>query len=260
MSGATIRDTRPSDEEVAMTLGYDDIADWYEREFAPSREPGHRGGLDEVLADLLGSGEGVCLDVGCGTGSYAAPTSALGWTALGVDLSAGMLSHARTRLPISRADATRLPIADASVPAAISVMVHTDMPAYPDVLREVERVLRPGGVFVHIGVHPCFCGGFADWSDRQAVVIRPGYLDHYWTTDSYTTAGLRVRVGATHRPLPDLLHSFSATGLSIERFAEHGEPTPFVLACRARKPGHGREVVVDHAAGSGQTAEHDAGE
>jgi len=53
-----------------------------------------------------------------------------------------------------RADAERLPFLSGSLPAVLSVMVHTDMPSYPTVLREVRRVLAPGGVFVHIGVHP----------------------------------------------------------------------------------------------------------
>jgi SAM-dependent methyltransferase len=116
-------------------------------------------------------------------------------------------------------------------------MVHTDMPGYPEVLREAARVLRPGGVFVHVGVHPCFCGGFADRGDPAAVVIRPGYLDGHWTKASWTSEGLRDKVGATHRPLPDLMHAFLGAGLAPERFAEDGEPTPAVLAVRARKPG-----------------------
>jgi SAM-dependent methyltransferase len=219
-----------------MPLGYDDIADWYEEEFASARPGLGGGGIDDLLGELLGPGEGPCLDVGCGTGSYAACTSALGWTPIGVDRSAGMLHHARGRLPVVRADAEQLPITSGAAAAVISVMAHTDMPDYPDGLREMARVLRPGAVLIHIGVHPCFCGGFADWTDRRAVVIRPGYLDRYWTTDSYTTAGLRDKVGATHRPLPDLLHSVMAAGLVIERFAEGGAPTPFVLAFRARAP------------------------
>lgn len=146
-----------------------------------------------------------------------------------------MLRHAQGRLPVAQADAQRLPILDGSLPAVIAMMVHTDMPAYPEVLAEVARVLHPGGVFVHLGVHPCFCGGFADRNDLEAVVIRRGYLDGHWTKASWTDQGLRAKVGATHRPLPELLHAFLAAGLAFERFAEIGEPTPAVLAVKARK-------------------------
>jgi SAM-dependent methyltransferase len=119
----------------------------------------------------------------------------------------------------------------------IAVMVHTDMAGYPAVLHEVSRVLRPGGVFVHVGVHPCFCGGFADHTDRDAVVIRPGYLDSSWTKESWTDQGIRDKVGAEHRPLPELLHAFLDAGLTLERFAEGGAPTPVMLAVRARRHG-----------------------
>ncbi len=101
----------------------------------------------------------------------------------------------------------------------------------------MARVLRPGAAFVHVGVHPCFCGGFADRGEPDAVVIRPGYLDRHWTKASWTAAGVRAKVGATHFPLPELLHNVLDAGLTLERFAEGGEPTPIVLAVRARKPG-----------------------
>jgi SAM-dependent methyltransferase len=124
---------------------------------------------------------------------------------------------------------------DGSLAAVIAVMVHTDMPAYPAVLREVARVLRPGGVLVHVGVHPCFCGGFADRSDLDAIVIRPGYLDGHWTMASWTGQGVRARVGATHGALAELLHAFLAAGLTLERFSGAGAPTPVALAIRTRK-------------------------
>ena len=129
--------------------------------------------LGGLLRDLLGEGDGSCLEIGCGTGVHAAQVRELDWTPLRIDLSAGMLRHARGRLPVAQADAGHLPVPDGALPAVIAVMVHTDMPAYPAVLREAARVLRPGEVFVHVGVHPCFCGGFADRSDLGAVVIRP---------------------------------------------------------------------------------------
>jgi hypothetical protein len=87
-----------------------------------------------------------------------------------------------------------------------------------------------------VGVHPCFCGGFADWTDRDAIVVRPGYLDSCWTKASYTTAGVRARIGAEHRPLPELLRGFTEAGFTLEAFAEGGAPTPIVLGIRARKP------------------------
>jgi SAM-dependent methyltransferase len=226
---------------MAPAAAYDDIADWYEEEFLGGQRTGARTrdgnplDLGHVLRDLLGEGSGACLEVGCGTGVHAAQVRELGWTPVGVDLSAGMLRHARGRLPIAQADAERLPARDDSLQAVVAMMVHTDMPGYPAVLREVARVLRPGGMFVHVGIHPCFCGGFADRSDLDAVVIRPGYLNGHWTKASWTDQGVRAKVGATHRPLPELMHAFLDTGLRLERFAESGEPTPVVLAVMARK-------------------------
>jgi SAM-dependent methyltransferase len=220
---------------MAYTAAYDEIADWYEHEFLAQQADGDPLGIREALAALLGAGRGPCLEIGCGTGIYAEQVRELGWSPVGVDVSAGMLRHARGRLPAARADAGRLPIGDGTLAAVIAVMVHTDMPDYPAVLREASRVLRPGGAFVHIGVHPCFCGGFADRANTDAVVIRPGYRDGHWTTQSWTDQGIRDKVGASHWPLPELLHAFLAAGLSLDRFAEGGTPTPIVFAVRARK-------------------------
>lgn len=217
-------------------LAYDQIADWYELEFLGAQAGLDPLGIDRAIDLLLGPGAGPCLEIGCGTGVHAARVRDLGWTPVGVDVSAGMLRHATGRLPVVRADARRLPVRHGSLPAAIAVMVHTDMPQYPAVLREAARVLAPGAVFLHVGVHPCFCGGFADHTDRDAVVIRPGYLDSYWTRQSWTDQGLRDKVGAMHRPLPQLLQAFLDAGFVLERFTEGGGPTPTMLAVRARKP------------------------
>jgi ubiquinone/menaquinone biosynthesis C-methylase UbiE len=214
---------------------YDEIADWYETEFLASRANVPLG-VERALRQLLGDGDGPCLELGCGTGVHAGQVRALGWTPLGVDLSARMLHHAKPRLPIVRADAARLCVRDASLPAVVAVLVHTDMADYPAVVREASRVLAPGGVFVHIGVHPCFCGAFADHTDRAAVVIRPGYHDRGWTTKSWHDKGIRDKVGATHLPVSELLNAVLDAGLRMERLVEGGSPTPLMLAVRARKP------------------------
>ncbi|GAA3648353.1 hypothetical protein GCM10022267_38580 [Lentzea roselyniae] len=219
-----------------MVAAHDEIADWYEEEFLAGQRGRDPLGIDRAIRDLLGEGSGVCLEIGCGTGVHAVLVRELGWTPVGVDLSAGMLRHARGRLPVARADAGRLPLRDNSVPAVVSVMVHTDMPEYPAVLREVARVLEPGGVFVHVGVHPCFCGGFADRSDPAAVVLKPGYLDGHWTKESWTEQGIRDKVGASHWPLPALLNAFLDAGPTPRRFTEGGPPLPLVLGVATTTP------------------------
>jgi SAM-dependent methyltransferase len=227
---------------MGATAAYDGIGHWYEQEFLRSTPPdrgvegGDPIGIDDALRELLGAGSGLCLEIGCGTGIHAAAVASLGRTPVGVELSGVMAGYARPRLPVARADAARLPVRAASVPAVLTVMVHTDMPAYARVLREAFRVLEPGGVLVHIGVHPCFCGSFADRTDPAAIVIAPGYRDTYWTTDSYTDRGLRDKVGAQHRPLSVLLTEVLAAGFELERFHEGGAPTPMTLSIRARRP------------------------
>jgi SAM-dependent methyltransferase len=224
-----------------MKAPYDEIADWYENDFlgAPGVEPDEPTtdpiGIYAALEELLGRGTGPCVEVGCGTGVYAAWMRRRGWTPLGFDLSTGMLQKAARRLPVAQADAEHLPMPSESISTAVGIMVHTDVRKYDTVLAEVARVLRPGGLYVHIGVHPCFCGGFADRSDPDAIVISPGYVHEHWTTASYTDRDVRNRVGATHLPLPSLLHGFMEAGLRFERFIEGGQPTPMVLAVRTRK-------------------------
>lgn len=221
---------------------YDGIADWYEKEFLgdPGTDPDEPSldpiGIYRALDTLLGNGAGPCVEIGCGTGVYAPWLRRRGWDPVGFDLSSAMLKYAHDRLPVAQADAVRLPVGTASVSVVVGIMVHTDMPEYPAVLAEVERILRRGGIYVHVGVHPCYCGGFADRTDPEAIVIEPGYIDPHWTKASYTDRGVRNRVGATHFPLPALLEGFLATGLAFEAFTEGGRPTPTVLAMRVRKP------------------------
>jgi ubiquinone/menaquinone biosynthesis C-methylase UbiE len=222
---------------------YDEIADWYETVFLAAQRAqktpdgfADRLGIDRSLSELLGSGSGVCLEVGCGTGVYADRVRQLGWRPVGVDLSTGMLGHAVARLPVAHADAASLPMPDGSVDAVITVMVHTDLEDYRPVLDEIWRVLRPGGRFVHVGVHPCFCGGFADRSNPEAIVVRPGYLDGSWTTESWTNQGIRDKVGARHMPVAALINMLLDTGFELRRVSEGGEPTPIVLSFQASKP------------------------
>lgn len=105
--------------------------------------------MESALAHLAGAlrpGARV-LDLGSGGGHVAAAVRACGGETLCLDLDPGVLADGRRRHPggaCVAADATRLPLADASVDAVFcfSVLQYTDRDA---ALAEVRRVLRPGG-------------------------------------------------------------------------------------------------------------------
>lgn len=232
---------------MAVRARYDAIADWYEDYSRPVAGGRNDGKL--LLDELLGQGADTLLDVCCGTGAYVAAVRDLGWRPVGVDISAGLLRHAVTRLPVARGDVTALPVADGSVPAAMAVLCHTDVDDYPAVLREIARVLTPGGRFVHIGVHPCFCGAFADRSDPQAPVLSPGYRRTERRFEAWNPEGVRARVGATHLPLDALLSAVVDAGLLITGVREAGPGEyPYLLGIGARKPWQHDARVIGAAA------------
>src|SRR5690348_5346063 len=86
------------------------------------------------------------LEVGCGTGLILGRVREFARTATGIDLSGGMLAKAAARgLAVAQASATDLPIATASVDVAYSFKVLAHIPDIAGTMREMARVVRPGG-------------------------------------------------------------------------------------------------------------------
>jgi len=97
-----------------------------------------------VRALALPAGSRV-LDVACGTGDLCGTLAQAGHTPFGVDFSAGMLRAAHTRAPLARADAQRLPFADATFAGVTCGFALRNFAALAPVLAECGRVLEPGG-------------------------------------------------------------------------------------------------------------------
>lgn len=111
--------------------------------------------------DILAQPEARVLDLCCGTGDMTQallklrPTNAA--PVVGLDFSAQMLSRARTKYATANAlwvegDAMHLPCADASFDLVTSAFGFRNLTNYADALREIHRVLRPGG---RIGILEC---------------------------------------------------------------------------------------------------------
>lgn len=89
------------------------------------------------------------LDVGCGTGHHLAVLRARGFDVTGVDGSAEMLQHAQAHNPgitFRQADVEALPFDDASFDFVVCIEVLRYLPDSLPCLRELARVLKPGGV------------------------------------------------------------------------------------------------------------------
>jgi ubiquinone/menaquinone biosynthesis C-methylase UbiE len=131
--------------ELRSTQGYyDRFSASYERE----RHHGYHRLIDDLELELVrryGSGRDI-LEAGCGTGLLLAEASRVGRSAVGVDLSHGMLAHARGRgLRVVQASLTQLPLPDASVDLVYSMKVLAHVPPIRQAVVELARVTRPGG-------------------------------------------------------------------------------------------------------------------
>jgi ubiquinone/menaquinone biosynthesis C-methylase UbiE len=103
------------------------------------------------MLDAIGA-SGRVLDIGCGPAVYTRDLVTRGWNVYGMDISSGMLEAAvrlAKSLPRSvkftAAHATQLPYLSESFDAVLCVGVVSYVSDVPALLREVRRMLRPGG-------------------------------------------------------------------------------------------------------------------
>ena len=137
-------------------------------------------------------------------------------------------------------DATALPFDDGSFDAAVSIFTHTDFDDFPAAVREVARVLREGGSFVYVGVHPCFVGPHSLYVEAAGTPkLHEGWYrrrGHYLEAPGISPSGLRARFGAAHIPLGHFLQTFLDAGFRFEHIEEpEGRDYPYMLALKLRR-------------------------
>lgn len=157
----------------SLLLGYDDESDlaaplaapeydrsegyaqWSQTYDQPLRLfPVEEPTMHEILGRLPPS---VVLDAACGTGRYSDLLARRGHRVVGVDASEDMLAKARPKVPQAEfraGDLEALPLEDESVDAAVCALALVHLAEIEGAVRELARVLRPGGRLVISDVHP----------------------------------------------------------------------------------------------------------
>jgi SAM-dependent methyltransferase len=194
--------------------------------------------------DLAGR---AVLEVGCGAAQCSRWLLAQGARPVAFDLSGGQLAqgrvlNARTGLavPLVQADAQRLPFRDGSFDLACSA--YGAVPFVADsaaVMREVARVLRPGGRWVFSTTHP-FRWCFLDDPGPAGLVVESSYFDRraYVEQDD---AG-RATYVEHHRTLGDRVREIVAAGLVLDDLVEPEWPEGHEEAWSQWSPLRGRLI------------------
>ncbi|HET6158653.1 MAG TPA: class I SAM-dependent methyltransferase [Dongiaceae bacterium] len=136
----------------------------------------------ERYLDWLGApADAAWLDLGCGTGALTQSILARckPRSIVAVDQSAGFVAHARAatsdeyvRMRFEVADAQKLPLLDASVDVAASALVINFVPDRVQALREMKRVVKPGGlVSFYVWDYPGGGMGFINAFWKAAIAL-----------------------------------------------------------------------------------------
>ena len=189
--------------------------------------------LREENVGLLGKVSGTrILEVGCGSAPCSRYLARRGAQVVAFDLSTGMLRHgveasARTGIdvPLVQADVCELPFADRSFDMAFSAFG-----AIPfvfdsaEAMREVARVLRPGGRWVFSATHP-MRWMFPDDPGARGLTAVQSYFDRspYVEVDSDEVPAYVEH----HRTLGDRVRELVDAGFVLQDLIEPEWPENF---------------------------------
>ncbi len=249
-AGVARRHPGPAESRSASKLWWDADADDYQAEHGPflglSDFVWCPERLHERDAGLLGDVDAKrVLEVGCGAASCSRWLATRGARPVAVDISEGMLQHARAGngasgidVPLVQASADVLPFADGSFDLACSAF--GGVPFVADsgaAMREVARVLRPGGRWVFAVTHP-MRWAFPDDPGPEGLTVAQSYFDRtpYVEVDHHG----RATYVEHHRTLGDYVGQIAGAGMRLVDLVEPEWPRDHTATWGQWSPMRGR--------------------
>ena len=192
--------------------------------------------LDEVMLGLCGEVRGRdVLDVGCGEGRFCRMLAARGARTTGVDPTVELIAEARRRQPggvFHEAGGEALPLPAASTDLVVSYVALVDIPDYRAAIREMARVLRPGGRCVVANLTSFSTASTLYWARDEDGHKRHWTMDNYMVERAVKAEWADMNIVNWHRPLSAYLQAFFTAGLTLEHFDEP-MPKREVIAAQA---------------------------
>lgn len=167
---------------------------------------GRRYVLDPVMLPraLAGSPQSV-LDVGCGEGRFCRMLRRHGVSPTGIDPTETLIAAARAHDPEGlyfEAEAEHLPFINESFDLVVSYLSLIDIPDIRAAVREMARVLRPGGAILiaNLNSFNTACGdtGWVKDTTGQRLFYP---IDHYFRERAMWIEYRGIRIVNHHRPL-----------------------------------------------------------
>jgi SAM-dependent methyltransferase len=217
---------------------WDEHADWWINGFTGGVDPEYEEQIIPLVIAELGDAQRI-LDVGCGEGQISRRLAALGKHRLvvGLDPTERHIEVARARggnVDYRVGVVDDLPFADGTFDAVVACLVFEHVDNVDRAIREVSRVLEPGGTFLFLLNHPLLQTPNSGWIDDQ--ILDPP--EQYWRIGEYLTEAVNVeevepgiRVRFVHRPLGRYLNALAEAGLFLERMHEPAPPPGFLARC-----------------------------
>ena len=217
-----------------------------------ARTPGHDAYWlfrDAFFDEVVRSAGRRTLELGCGEGRVARDLAERGHRVVGLEPSATLARYAATADPggaYVRGTAEALPFDDCSFDLVVAYNSLMDVEDMNAAVREVARVLQPGGRLCACVTHPLSDAGKFD--DQDVFRIEGSYLEKRRFEGRFERNGLVMNFRGWCFPLEDYSLALEAAGFVLEMLREpvpagdwpdRWRRVPMFLQFRALKPSGG---------------------